>query len=181
MTTAGERLDAALAAEADAYRGLLAGRDATADLVRARDAYLASHDLTGPASWGRLLGALKMAVLAGAGERAVAERALGEAVDPDSPASAYVRALAQVVVGGAPAIDAMLAAGGSFARTGRALAALAAGDGPGYAAALDDIVADFAARDAHLSGVAVADTALVLERLAADRGIAARPASPLVP
>jgi hypothetical protein len=181
VTGAGEQLDAALAAEADAYRALLEGRDATAALVRARDAYLASHDLTGPASWGRLLGALKTAILAGDGERAVAERALREAADPDSPASAYVRALAQVTLGQAPAVEAMLAAGGAFARTGRALVALDAGDAAAYAGALDEIVADFAGREAHLSGVAIADTALVLERLAAARGIAARPDSPLVP
>ena len=52
---------------------------------------------------------------------------------------------------------------------------------PAYAAALGEIVADFEARDQHLSGVAVADTALVLERLAEPRGIAVRPASALVP
>jgi hypothetical protein len=75
----------------------------------------------------------------------------------------------------------MLVAGEPFARTGRALAALAAGDRPGYAAALADIVADFEARDQHLSGVAIADTALVLERLAEPRGMAVRPSGPLVP
>ena len=75
----------------------------------------------------------------------------------------------------------MLAVGGAFARTGRALAALATSDSPAYAAALADIVADFEARDRHLSGVAVADTALVLERLAGARGMAVRPQSPLVP
>ena len=42
-------------------------------------------------------------------------------------------------------------------------------------------MADFEARDQHLSGVAVADTALVLERLAEPRGMAARPQSALVP
>jgi hypothetical protein len=42
-------------------------------------------------------------------------------------------------------------------------------------------VADFEGRDRHLSGVAVADTALVLERLAEPRGMAARPQSSLVP
>ena len=42
-------------------------------------------------------------------------------------------------------------------------------------------MADFEARDQHLSGVAIADTALVLERLAEPRGMAAHPAGPLVP
>jgi len=44
-----------------------------------------------------------------------------------------------------------------------------------------NLVDDFAAREAHLSGVAVADTALVLERLAAQRGLAAGIQSPLLP
>ncbi len=80
-----------------------------------------------------------------------------------------------MTLGERPDVEAMLAAGESFARTGRALAALAAGDWSAYAVALTDIVADFAARDQHLSGVAIADTALVLERLAEPRGMAAHP------
>ena len=128
--SAGRHLDAALAAEADAYRALLAGEDARPALARARDAYMASHAETGPSSWGRLLGALKMAILARDGAEPIARQAAAEARDADSPASAYVRALAQVTLGDAPDVDAMLAAGGSFARTGRALAALAAGDRP---------------------------------------------------
>ena len=179
--SAGRHLNAALAAEADAYRALLAGVDAEPALIRARDAYLASHAETGPRSWGRLLGALKMAILAGDGAEGIARQAVAEAREADSPASAYVRALAQVTLGEAPDVDAMLGAGDSFARTGRALAALAVGDRPGYATALADIVADFEARDQHLSGVAIADTALVLERLAKPRGMAVHPSGPLVP
>jgi hypothetical protein len=179
--SAGQHLNAALAAEADAYRALLAGEDARPALLRARDAYMASHAETGPRSWGRLLGALKMAILAGDGADAIARQAVAEAEEADSPASAYVRALAQVTLGERPDVEAMLAAGESFARTGRALAALAAGDRSAYAAALADIVADFEARDQHLSGVAIADTALVLERLAEPRGMAAHPSGPLVP
>ena len=76
--SAGSHLEAALAAEADAYRALLAGTDAGPALLRARDAYLASHAETGPSSWGRLLGALKMAILAGDGAEAIARRAQAE-------------------------------------------------------------------------------------------------------
>ena len=36
-------------------------------------------------------------------------------------------------------------------------------------------MADFEVRDQHLSGVAIADTALVLERLAEPRGMAVQP------
>jgi hypothetical protein len=179
--SAGQHLNAALAAEADAYRALLAGEDARPALLRARDAYMASHAETGPRSWGRLLGALKMAILAGDGADAIARQAVVEAGEADSPASAYVRALAQVTLGEQPDVEAMLAVGDSFARTGQALAALAAGDRSAYAAALAEIVADFDARDQHLSGVAIADTALVLERLAEPRGMAVHPSGPLVP
>ena len=179
--SAGQHLNAALAAEADAYRALIAGDDARPALLRARDAYMASHAETGPRSWGRLLGALKMAILAGDGADAIARQAVAEAGEADSPASAYVHALAQVTLGLRPDVEAMLAAGDSFARTGQALAALGAGDRSAYAAALAEIVADFEARDQHLSGVAIADTALVLERLAEPRGMAVRPSGPLVP
>ena len=50
-----------------------------------------------------------------------------------------------------------------------------------YAAAVRAIVADFESRDEHLTGVPVADTALMLERLAEARGLAAHPASALLP
>jgi hypothetical protein len=179
--SAGSHLDAALAAESDAYRALLAGTDAGPALLRARDAYLASHAETGPASWGRLLGALKMAILAGDGVEPIARRAVAEVGQAETPASAYLLALAQVALGQRPDVEAVLAAGDSFARTGRALGALGDGDRAGYAAALGEIVADFEGRDQHLSGVAIADTALVLERLAEPRGMAVRPAGPLVP
>jgi hypothetical protein len=179
--SAGAHLNAALAAEADAYRELLRGGDAIPALLTARDAYLASHAESGPASWGRLVGALKMALLAGDGADPIARRALAEVGEADTAASAYLRALAQVTLGERPDVATMLAGGDSFARTGRALAALADGDEPAYAAALGEIVADFEGRDQHLSGVAIADTALVLERLAEPRGMAVRPTGPLVP
>jgi hypothetical protein len=179
--SAGAHLDAALAAEAEAYRALLEGAPARPALTAARDAYLASHAEAGTGSWGRLLGALKMAVLAGDGADGVARQALAETADADSPASAYVRALAQVVLGEPPEVERMLAAGDAFARTGLALRALGDGDGQGYADALAVIVADFEARDQHLSGVAIADTALVLERLAEPRGMAVHPRGPLTP
>lgn len=181
MTGPGEALDHALAAEARAYRALLAGEPAAADLVEARDAYLASHAGTGPASWGRLLGAFKMAILAGDGVDAVAGRALAETEGADSPAAAYVRALAQVAAGQSATTEPMLAAGGAFARTGEALDALSRRDAAAYAAALGAILADFEAREEFLTGVPIADTVMVLEALAASRRMAARPASPLLP
>ena len=43
------------------------------------------------------------------------------------------------------------------------------------------IVADFEGRDEHLTGVAIADTALMFVRLAEARGMAFRPSSRLLP
>src|SRR4029077_6992847 len=115
---------------------------------------------TGPRSWGRLIGALKMAILAGDGVGPVALRALDENEDEPGASAAYAGALAAVALGRRPRVREMLDAGDAFARAGRALAALGDGDAAAYAAALEEIVADFAARDRHLSGVPVADTAM---------------------
>ena len=174
-------LDAALAAESEAYRAQLAGLPSTELYGRARDAYLASHAESGPQSWGRLVGALKMALLAGDGVEAVAQTALADTATAEGPAAGYARALAAVALGQVPDVAVMLEAGGAFERTGLALQALAGGDDAGYQQALHEIVDDFAGRDQHLSGVAVADTAMVLERLAEPRGMAVRPDSPLMP
>ena len=179
--SAGAHLDAALAAEREAYQSHLAGRPDAVLYVRARDAYLASHAETGPQSWGRLIGALKMAVLAGDGAKRVATEAMDETVGVDGPSAGYARALAAVILSDEPDTSAMDAAGDAFARTGRALQALAGGDAAAYRIALDEIVEDFAGRDQHLSGVRVADTAMVLERLAEERGMAVHPDSELVP
>jgi hypothetical protein len=178
--SAGTELNAALEAESVAYRQLLAAEDAKADLIRARDAYLASHAQTSATSWGRILGALKMAILADDGAEQIARQAVEETAAAHTPASAYVRALAEVTLDRTPDVSEMLAEGGAFERTGRALQALAASDASGYAAVLGEILADFEARDQHLSGVAFADTAAVLERLAHRRGLAVRPASDIL-
>ena len=180
--SAGRHLNEALVAEREAFEALLAGRSAEAALDRARLAYLASHAESGPRSWGRLVGALKMAILAGHEVDSTARLAVAEteAVEP-TPATAYARALAQVALGDPADVSPMLEAGEAFDRTGRALQALADGDQPAYRAALLEIVADFEARDSHLSGVPIADTALVLERLAAERGMTVHPDTALLP
>ena len=68
----------------------------------------------------------------------------------------------------------MAAGGEAFERTAAALAALAGRDEAAYAVALRAVIADFEARDSHLTGVPFADTALVLERLAEPRGLLQR-------
>jgi hypothetical protein len=177
----------ALGVEAAAQRALLAGdAEAAAEgFRRAADLYRRSWRVAPPRSYGRLVGMLKAAVIAGAGEDEAiyALNALGR--DCDSPASCYALAIAALL-----REDAALAAQGvagmrsgdaAFRRAADALAALAAGDPAAYAAALRAIVADFEARREHLTGVAIADTAVMLEVLAEARGMAARPDSALLP
>lgn len=185
-----ELMRAAIAAEGEAHSALLAGeRDAARRAyVRAADGYRASWAIAPPRSYGRLVGLLKASVLAGAARAAAEEVRDALRGDPDadgSPVAAYVRAVAALVLGDdaevAACAETMERRGEAFARTAGALRALADGDGDAYAAALGAIEADFAARAEHLTGVAIADTAVMLEALAAERGLAARPASPLVP
>ena len=75
----------------------------------------------------------------------------------------------------------MRAGSAAFGRAADAIEALADGDDEAYAAAARAIVADFEGREEHLTGVPVADTALMLERLAEPRGLAAHPRSALLP
>jgi hypothetical protein len=127
---------------------------------------------------------MKAAVLGGGDATAAAAFASAEAAAAETAPAAYVRALADVVLDGRPApadVARMEEAGDVFAAAGRALAALGAGDAAAYAAAAGDLLADFEARDRFLTGVPFADTVAVLERLAVRRGIAARPASELMP
>jgi hypothetical protein len=174
-------------ADGAAFRALYEGRpdDARARLREAAALYRSSWELAPPRSFGRLVAHLKSAVLAGEGAEAAAyvRAQLGDACD--SPTSCYALAVAALVEGddgaAAAAAAGMAEGGDAFARAGEALAGLAAGDAARYRAAVQAIVADFEGRDAHLTGVAVADTALLMEALAAPRGLAARPASPLMP
>jgi len=62
-----------------------------------------------------------------------------------------------------------------------AVTALARRDRERYAAAIGAIVADFERRPEHLTGVAIADTALCIEVLASSRGLASGVSSPLLP
>jgi hypothetical protein len=177
----------AVASDAEAYRQLLAGEPERGrePLERAAGLYRRSWEEAGPRSFGRLIGMLKAAVLAGGGEpeaRYVREQLGGEA---DSPASRYALALAALVDGDDELARRTAAElredGAPFADTAEAIDAVAAGDEARYRHAAAAIVAEFEARDAHLTGVAIADTALVLARLAARRGIPTEVDSPLLP
>ena len=114
-------------------------------------------------------------------EEETALRALDETAGIDGPTAAYARALAQAVLGRPVDVQPLRSAGDAFARTGNALAAISDGDRTAYEAALTDILDDYAAREQHLSGIPIADTALVLERLADRRGLAVRKKHALLP
>jgi hypothetical protein len=182
-----DALTEAIRLEGEGHRLLLSGDgDAAAARMRAAAAhYRDSWEAAPPRSFGRLLGMLKAAVIAGDAteEARYARAALG--VEGDSPSSWYALAIAALIEGDDPAA-ARAAAGmrpGSpaFARTADAIEALALREADRYAAALRAIVADFETRNEHLTGVPIADTALMLERLAEPRGLAARPPSALLP
>jgi hypothetical protein len=178
---------AAVAADAAAQRCLLAGDEAGAEpfLRESERLYRESWEVAPPGGYGRLVGMLKAAILVrdAAGAAAYARAALTR--EDASPTAAYALALAALAAGdddvAAHAAARMATGGEAFARTARALVALARRDDAGYAAALAEMIADFEQRDLHLTGVAIADTALVLERLADPRGLALRPSSAVLP
>jgi hypothetical protein len=182
-----ELLQQAIRFDAAAQQALLRGDAARSRTLfrAAADAYRASWEAAPPRSYGRLIGMLKASILWGEGghDAGYARQALGDACD--SPPACYALAVAALVQGddatALGAIEGMREGGEPFARTADALAALVHGDREAYAAALEAIVADFATREHHLTGVRFADTAVMLERLAAPRGLAVRPASALLP
>jgi len=183
-----ELLTAAVEREREAQRRLLAGDldAARAEFAAAADLYRQSWESAHARAFGRLVGMLKAAVLAGGGpsEARYVRTALGER-DPESSTASYAQALAALTLG--EDRDArtwaarMSTAPDAFARTGKAISALAAHDGQGYAVALAAIVHDFEERSEHLTGVAIADTAIVLQILAGRRGMDAAVDSVVLP
>ena len=181
-----EEMEAAIRADGEGLRALLDGDDERARerLAEAVARYRASWELAPPRSYGRLVGMLKAAVIAGDAAQ-VAAYAREQAGEADSPPSAYVLAMAALVDGdddaAAAFAEGMRAGSPAFGRAADAIEALTRADADAYAAAVRAIVTDFESREAHLTGVPVADTALMLERLAAPRGLAAHPSSALLP
>jgi uncharacterized protein len=172
-----------IAADGEAQRLLLAGRPARAALRHAAERYRVSWEAAPPRSFGRLVGYAKASILAGDDPSAFVRGELGD--EGDSPPSWWALALAGLAAGddelAARAADGMREGSEAFGRAADGVAALAAADRDAYAAAVRAIVADFEGRDEHLTGVPIADTALVLERLAERRRLAVHPASPLLP
>jgi hypothetical protein len=164
-----DALDRALELEAAAQAELLAGVCEPAGFREAARWYWTSYELAPPRSYGRLVGMLKAAVLGGAGaeEAATVRRLLDDG--GSSPTSWYAIAVAALIEGDAQlaarGAEEMRAGGPAFGRAADAIAAIAARDDEAARRAIDAIEADFAARDAHLTGVAIADTAVLFATL----------------
>jgi hypothetical protein len=181
-------MTAAVERDGAAQQALLGG-DASAARIGFAEAaklYRQSWEEAPPSAFGRLVGMLKSAVLSGGGEdeaRYVRD-ALADA-DPASATASYARALAALILGEERDAEAwalrMGDGGEAFVRTAEAIGAIAASDRERYAEALTAIVRDFEARTEHLTGVAIADTALMLAALGARRGMAAAIESPVLP
>ena len=122
------------------------------------------------------------------GAEADARWALAQApAEAASPIGRYAALLAQLVLGEDAAARG-LAQGlrgepeSAFPPpVAEALAALAGADADGYREAAGRVLASFEEREAYFEDIPVADTVVVLEALAARRGLAAGLRSPLLP
>lgn len=158
--------------------------------MRSAECYRESWEAAPPASWGRLIGALKARVLADDWTGAVDDARWALAQDPAksaSPIGRYAAALARLVLGDDAAAERLAASllrepPDAFPRpVATALGALAGSDRDAYTAAAQAVLTSFEDRDAYLDDVPVADTVLVLEALARRRGIEANFRSALLP
>jgi hypothetical protein len=156
--------------------------------ARAAACYRESFADAPPGSWGRPIGAVKALVLAGdwpGAEEAAAWALTTGAAESDSPIGGYAAALALLVLGrdGEARLhaDTIRIRDDFPADVGDALAFVAAQDVVGYAVAIQSVLESFEARDEYLEDLPVADTVLVLQALAARRGMAAELSSALLP
>jgi hypothetical protein len=171
---------------------LLMAHDDTAAtwFLRAAERWRASWDAgAGLDSWGRPVGAIKASLLAG--DDAAAERYANWALElgaeaAESPIGRYAATLALLVL--ARWAEARQPAQSLQARVdfppdvAAALAFVAGNDPVAFVEAAEAVVRSFESRSEYLEDVPVADTALVLGRLATRRGFPnALPASPTLP
>ena len=169
---------------------LMLGRpdEAATWFERAAGRYRESFADAPPGSWGRPIGAVKTLLLAG--DWAAAEEAarwtLGTgAPETESPIGRYAAALALLVLGqddeARPHADSIRTRDDFPRPVGDALAFLAARDVLGYTEAVEAVLESFETREEYLEEMPVADTVLVLQALAARRGMVVELSSPLLP
>ncbi len=159
-------------------------------LMHAADRWRASWDVGESVdSWGRPVGAIKASLLAG--DDAAAEKfarwtlELGAATAA-SPIGLYAATLALLVLerwaDARHVVESLRSRDDFPSDVAAALAFVSAHDPVAYAEAVESVVESFETRSEYLEDVPVADTALVLDRLAARRGIVhLLPASPTLP
>jgi hypothetical protein len=162
------------------------GRESREWLLRAVERYRESYPLAPPGSWGRPIAVLKALLVAGEDAEEAARWTLAEgAAEAASPIGRYAGALAHAVLGEWDAVrvlaDGLRTGEGFPTDVADALAFLAAEDVVGYTEAVQDVLESFVGREGYLEDIAVADTVLVLQALAARRGMAADLSSPLLP
>jgi len=157
-------------------------------LRRAAERYRESYADAPAGSWGRPIGAIKARLLAGDEEGAAADArwALAEgAAGADSPIGKYAGCLACLVLGdwqrARVLADDLRTHEGFPTDVADALAFIAADDPVGYTVAVESVLRSFETRDEYLEDIAVADTVLVLQVLAARRGIEVELESALLP
>jgi len=158
---------------------LMLGRDGEARdrLRRAAGEYDASWRAAPPGSWGRPIAMIRCRLMAGdhEGARADASAAVAAGVlDAPGPIGGYCAALALLALGrdeDAGVVAARIADGLEPASVADALGTLARADGAAYVAARLAVLRSFEEREAFLEDVRVADTVLVLDALAAARGL----------
>jgi hypothetical protein len=178
------------AANGAALALLMAGRTAEAAewFDRAGTRWRESFADAPPDSWGRPIGAIKARVLAGDREGAIADArwALDAgAAESSSPIGLYAACLALLVLeryrDARPLADHIRTRDDFPAAVGDAIAFICAEDVIGYVEAVGAVLESFETRDEYLEDIPVADTVLVLQALAARRGMAAELSSPLLP
>jgi hypothetical protein len=161
---------------------LMAGdREQAAEwLRRSARRYRESWDAgNGTDAWGRPIGAMKALLLAGDDTSGTAEWTLGTCLGARhldvsvSPIARYAGVLALLVLcRDEEAADVAATLGEGFpGDVAAALAALATHDTDAYRDAVDSVRRSFEEREAFLEDVPVPDTALVLDTLAAQRGL----------
>ena len=174
---------AAMAAGGVGLARLMQGREAEAAgwFTRSAERYRESWPDAPPASWGRLIGALKARVLARDWEGAEGDArwALEQDSAADgSPIGAYAAMLAHLILGQdseATQLRGALEGEDAFpAAVAAALSAVARGHAEDYAVAVAAVLGSFEERDEYLEDIPVADTVIVLEALAERRGMATR-------
>jgi hypothetical protein len=167
----------------------MAGRRAESAtwLRSAAERYRKSWQDAPPDSWGRPIGAMKALLLAGDDAGDAARWALeAGATEATSSIGGYAGTLALLVLGRdaeARALASTLRGRDDFpGDVADTLTAVAAADRVGYLVAIEHVLESFETRTDFLEDVAVADTVLVLQVLAARRGAAVDlPSSPRLP